>query len=290
MTSISSFNRRVFLQSLSATALLAAVRPVWGETVPPIGAQLYTLRKEVVKDLPGTLAAVRKIGITQVEAFPTVYTHPAAELKRIIEDAGLICPSGHFDYDKLDEGVDYAKALGLSYMVCPMLPTSMWNAEGFAQAAAKYNRIGAKAHSLGLKFAFHNHNYEFRPISRPGQPDTNGLSILLERTDPKLVFWEEDCYWVTQSGNSALALLKQHADRVRLLHIKDRRSQAKASFDMSKDSEFFTEVGTGTIEWPPILKIARDNGLLLFIEQDQTTLPPLESLAISYRNLRKYLA
>jgi sugar phosphate isomerase/epimerase len=85
-------------------------------------------------------------------------------------------------------------------------------------------------------------------------------------------------------------LLEQHADRVRLLHIKDRRSQAKASFDMSKDSEFFTEVGTGTIEWPPILKIARDNGLLLFIEQDQTTLPPLESLALSYRNLRKYLA
>ena len=160
-------------------------------------------------------------------------------------------------------------------MVCPMLPTSMWNAEGFAQAAEKYNRIGAKAQSLGLKFAFHNHNYEFRPISRPGQPDTSGLSILLERTDPKLVFWEEDCYWVTQSGNSALVLLKQHADRVRLLHIKDRRSQAKASFDMSKDSEFFTEVGTGTIEWPPILKIARDNGLLLFIEQDQTTLPPL---------------
>jgi sugar phosphate isomerase/epimerase len=290
MTSISSFNRRAFLQSLSATALLAATRPVWSQTAPAIGAQLYTLRKEVVTDLPGTLAAVRKIGITQVEAFPAVYNHPAAELKRIIEDAGLTCPSGHFEYEKLEEGVDYAKELGLSYMVCPMLPGSLWSADGFAQAAERYNRIGAKAQSLGLKFAFHNHNYEFRPISRPGQPDTNGLAILLEHTDPKLVFWEEDCYWVTQSGNDALALLKQHENRVRLLHVKDRRPQAKPNFELNKDAAFFTEVGTGTIAWPPILKIAREKGLLLFIEQDQTTLTPLESLAVSYRNLRRYLA
>ena len=83
---------RVFLQSLFLQPSAAGGGFVrYGvRTAPPIGAQLYTLRKEVVKDLPGTLAGVRKIGITQVEAFPTVYTHPAAELKRIIEDAGLI--------------------------------------------------------------------------------------------------------------------------------------------------------------------------------------------------------
>jgi len=290
MSFLPSCNRRVFLQSLSATALLTTVRPGWGKTIPPIGAQLYTLRKEVVKDLPGTLAAVRKIGITQVEAFPAIYNHPAPELKRIIEDAGLTCPSAHFDYDKLEESVDYAKALGLSYMVCPMLPKAMWSADGFVQAAARYNMIGAKAKNLGMKFAFHNHDYEFLPIKRSGLPDTTGLQLLLEHTDPKLVFWEEDCYWVAQSGNDPLALLKQNERRVRLLHLKDRKANVPASFTMGKDSAFFTEVGTGTIAWPPILKIARETGALLFIEQDETAGPPLESLAISYRNLRKYLA
>ena len=74
-----------------------------------------------------------------------------------------------------------------------------------------------------------------------------------------------------------------------LLHIKDRQPNAPVTFVQGKQSQFFTEVGTGTIAWPPILKIARETGALIFIEQDVTAIPALESLAISYRNLRKYL-
>jgi len=291
MTPVANLNRRVFLQSLSATALVAAASPAWAAASTAIGVQLYTLRADLANDLVGTLAAVRKIGIENVEAFPAVYNHPPEELRKIIADAGLKCPSGHFDYDKLDEGLDYGQKLGLSFVVCSALPGALRNADGFVQAAKRFNELGAKAKSMGMKLGFHNHNFEFAQIASTSEsvPPTTGLNLLLSGTDPKLVYWEEDCYWVAQSGNDPLAYLKQYEHRVPLLHIKDRQPNAPVTFVQGKQSQFFTEVGTGTIAWPPILKIARETGALIFIEQDVTAIPALESLAISYRNLRKYL-
>jgi len=289
-----SWDRRTFLSSISATALLVASRGLARAAtvaVPTVGVQLYTLRGDLAKDLTGTLAGIRKIGITSVEGFPGVYARPAAEMRRIFDDHGLKCPSGHFGYDDLEQSLDYAQELGLSYLVCSAMPNERRNYSGFVQAATKFNAVGAKAKARGLKFAFHNHNFEFQPLTPPGGgPTTTGLSILLQGTDPALVHWEEDCYWVAQSGNDPLAFLKQYEKRVALLHLKDRMPTAQPNYVQGKAAQYFTEVGTGTISWPPILDVARTTGALMFIEQDTTTLPALESLAISYRNLQKYLA
>jgi sugar phosphate isomerase/epimerase len=298
---VSSPSRRSFVLALSATAALAATRSGWGapSLLPQVGVQLYTLRAELAADLKGTLAGVSKIGITQVESFPALYERPAADLKKMFEDYGLQCPSGHFDYLKLEEGLDYGKALGLTYIVCSALPGPLRNPSGFAMAAERFNVLGAKARDMGMRFAFHNHNFEFLafptpPSSAAGptppmRPE-NGLSLLLQKSDPALVSWEEDCYWVAQSGNDPLVLLNEYKDRVRLLHLKDRQRDAPVTFVQGKQSQFFTEVGTGTISWPPILSVARQINALLFIEQDVTAMPPLESLAISYRNIQNYLA
>jgi len=289
-----SWDRRTFLQSVSATALLAAIPGVARgapPAVPQIGVQLYTLRGLLAQDLTGTLAGIAKIGIRSVEPFPAVYNRPAAELGRIFTDAGLHAPSGHFDYDKLEAGLDYAQELGLKYMVCSVMPDRLRNYEGFVETAAYLNTIGAKAKKQGLKLAYHNHNFEFLPITPAGGGETTtGLALLLNGTNPELVHWEEDCYWVAQSGNDPLQYLKKYSNRVGALHLKDRRPDARVNYVPGKDAQFFTEVGTGTISWPPILEVARQIGALMFIEQDVTSLPPLESLAISYRNLQKMLA
>jgi sugar phosphate isomerase/epimerase len=298
----SFLSRRSFVRTLSATAAVAAIRlPGWAAAPKPpqVGVQLYTLRAELANDLPGTLAAVSKIGISQVESFPALYERPAADLKKMFEDHGLVCPSGHFDYVKLEEGLDYGKALGLTYIVCSALPGPMRNVSGFTQAAERFNLLGARAKDMGMHLAFHNHNFEFLAFPAPSaatmdvtppMQSENGLSLLLQKSDPALVSWEEDCYWVAQSGNDPLVLLNKYKDRVRLLHLKDRQPNAPVTFVQGKQSQFFTEVGTGTISWRPILSVARQINALLFIEQDVTTLPPLESLAISYRNIRNYLA
>ncbi len=95
-------NRRRFLQlSIASVGGLATSRLLASER-RSLGAQLYTVRKEAERDLPAVLEAIRKIGYTKVETYWDIYGHPAAELRRMINDHGLEVLSGHFNYDGLD--------------------------------------------------------------------------------------------------------------------------------------------------------------------------------------------
>jgi len=288
-------SRRSFLQLASLAAASTAVPSAWAGTTPaPIGVQLYTVHKEVTDDLPGTLAAIRKIGYTMVESFAPMHTRPAKELRKMVEDAGLTIPSGHFSYDGLEAQIDYAHELGVSYMVCSMLPRTMWTHDGFVQAAAEFNKVGALANQAKMRLCFHNHSYEFMPLPAAvgGTPDPNdcGVKILLGQTDTAMLGWEEDCYWVAQGGQDPLAFLQKNSARINLLHLKDRKAGATPTTSIQmKGQQFFTEIGNGTIDWAPILKIARSTGKLMFVEQDTTEGPALDSLAVSYKNLQKYL-
>src|SRR5260370_32979030 len=101
------FNRRGFLQlSIAAAGGLAAARLPAAER-RSLGAQLYTVRHEAARDLPAVLEAVRKIGYTEVETYWDIYGHPAAELRRMINDHALTAPSGQLNYAGLDSNVDY---------------------------------------------------------------------------------------------------------------------------------------------------------------------------------------
>ena len=276
-------SRRDFLRSSSAALCsLAAGEFLFAGEVPPVGVQLYTVRDEAEKNLPRLLQEIRAIGYNYVETYWNVYTHPAKELRQMILDAGLGLPSGHFDYDGLDGKFDYAKQLGVEFIVCPMLPQNMWgSAEGFQKAADQFNRWGERARSLDMRFAFHNHNYEFR---RFGQ--TTGFETLVQRTDPKLVSFEMDCYWITQAGEDPVAMLHRLGKRIRLLHLKDRKPGFPASQEKNEAAEHFTEIGNGSIAWKRILDAARQNGIeYKFVEQDHCDRPPIESLRISYRNV-----
>ena len=252
----------------------------------PLGVQLYTVRTEAAKDLPGVLAAIRQIGYEEVETYWDVYSRPAAELKQIIQDHGLRVPSGHIDYDGLEGKIDYAKALGVDYMICPMLPKAMWTSlDGFKQAADQYNKWGEQVKRAGMRFGFHNHNYEFRRFG-----DTTGFDALISRTDANLVCMEMDCYWIVQAGQDPVEMFKRLGGRIQLLHLKDRKAGFPTSQDLNEQAEHFAPVGAGTLDWKHILRAAEENGVRhMFVEQDSGELPPTESLRISYQNLQRLL-
>ena len=277
------FTRRHFLK-LSASALPACAFPLRAQAHFPIGLQLSTLTSMARSDLSGTLTQIHSIGYQEVELTPVAYQLPAEQLRKVVADSGLKAPSGHFEYTDLSQQFDYAKALGVAWVVCPMLPKSQWtSAEGFRTAASQFNEWGKRAHDLGMRFAFHNHDYEFRRFG-----DATGYDILLKETDPKLVFLELDCYWITQAGLDPIAMLNKLGRRVRMLHIKDRKPGFPASNDMSPSSAHFTEVGTGSIDWPHILAAARKLQIEhYFVEQDHIDGPPIESVRASYNYLRK---
>ncbi len=277
--------RRNFLE-LSATALPLFARPLRGQTHFPIGLQLSTLNAMAKSDLGGTLSQIHAIGYQEVELTPVAYTLPVEQLRKVVADSGLKAPSGHFEYTDLAQQFDYAKAFDLTWVVCPMIPTSQWaSAHGFHFAAKQFNEWGKRAHEMGMRFAFHNHDYEFRQFD-----GTTGYDILVKETDPKLVFFELDCYWITQAGLDPIEMLNRLGRRVRMLHIKDRKPGFPPSNDMSQSSAHFTEVGTGSIDWPHILSVARKLQMEhYFVEQDHIDGPPIESIRTSYNYLRKIL-
>lgn len=281
-------NRREFLKtSIGAVAALSLSDLAFAEGKHiPLGVQLYTVRNQAESNLPALLKQIRQIGYEEVETYWNVYTHPAAELKAMITDAGLRVPSGHFDYDGLESKLDYAKELGVQYVICPMLPKSMWNSpQGFQQAATQFNKWGERVRKMGMTFGFHNHNYEFQQFGG----DT-GFGILMGGTDPKLVKLEMDCYWITQAGRSPVDMLKEYRDRIRMLHLKDRKKGFPPSQTLNDAAMHFTEVGNGTIDWKAILTQAQAQGIEhYFVEQDESDKNPVESIRISYNYLRKIL-
>jgi sugar phosphate isomerase/epimerase len=253
----------------------------------PIGVQLYTVRDQAEKDLPKVLQQIQAIGYTEVEPYWNVYTHPAAELRRMISDHGLTAPSGHFNYEGLPAKLDYARELGVQCVVCPMLPESMRDSlDGFKQAAEQFNKWGEQASSLDMKFAFHNHNYEFKNFG-----SATGFHTLVTNTDPKLVSFEMDCYWVTQAGRDPVQMMEILGQRVRMLHLKDRKPGFPTSQQLNESAEHFTEVGNGTIAWGKVLQEAKKVGVEhYYVEQDKCDKPPVESLAISYKYLKPLFA
>jgi sugar phosphate isomerase/epimerase len=281
-------SRRIFLQ-LSATGAAALTLSKFslaaGNTFP-LGVQLYTVRQEAEQDLGAVLAHISMIGYTEVETYWNVYTHPAKKLRSMIVDNGLSVPSGHFDYDGLESKLDYAKELGVQYMICPMLPKNMWtSADGFKKAAAQFNIWGEQVRNLGMQFGFHNHNYEFQKFG-----NVTGFDILTQNTDPKLVCLEMDCYWMTQAGQDPVAMMKKYGSRIQLLHLKDRQAGFPTTQMLGPDAEHMTEVGSGTINWKAVIGTGQQIGVKhYFVERDNGSTPAFESLRISYAYLTKLL-
>src|SRR5262249_4655060 len=176
-------NRREFLGSSVAAFACLAGRELEAATAQSIGLQMYTVREQAERDLPAVLEAISKIGYQEVELYWNLYSHSATVLRKMLADYGLRAPSGHLDYEGFAGKLGYARDLGLTYVVCPMLPKTMWDSlDGVKQAADQFNAWGEKASKMGMRFGFHNHNYEFRRFG-----DTTGFDTIVARTDPKLV-------------------------------------------------------------------------------------------------------
>jgi sugar phosphate isomerase/epimerase len=281
-------NRRNFLQLSSASVAALALGDIsWAAGGKfPLGVQLYTVREQAEKDLGAVLAHISMIGYTEVETYWNVYTHPAKKLRSMILDNGLTVPSGHFNYEGMETKLDYAKELGVQWVICPMLPKQMWtSADGFKKAAAQFNVWGEQVQKLGMQFGFHNHNYEFQKFG-----NMTGFDILTQNADPKLVCLEMDCYWITQAGQDPVAMLKKYGSRIQLLHLKDRMAGFPTTQMLGPDAEHITEVGSGTINWKAVIDIAQQTGVKhYFVERDNGSTPAFESLRLSYQYLYKLL-
>ena len=132
----------------------------------------------------------------------------------------------------------------------------------------------------------HNHSFEFEPMQ-----GSTPFQTLLNETDPELVTFELDVFWVTHTGNDPVELIKKHKGRFKLLHLKDLRKNAPASYKtMETPAEDFEEVGQGSIDFARLLKTASKEGVVnCYVEQDQNHIngDALASLKTSFEHLKQ---
>jgi sugar phosphate isomerase/epimerase len=160
----------------------------------------------------------------------------------------------------------------------------MWNSlDGFRKAAEYLNKMAAKAHAAGLKFGYHPHDYEFKPL-----PGGRGFDVLMREFDPTIRL-ELDVFWAVEAGQNPIELMQQNRQRLALIHIKDRKPGADVRYAPDAEAaSFITEAGSGTIDWKAVLGEAHRLGVKqYFVDQDETALPIAQSLRVSWKYLSR---
>ena len=238
-----------------------------------IGVQLYTVRSVMATDPEGTLATIADIGYEEVE-LAGLYGMSAREMKALLDAAGLAATSSHHSLEEVRGGweatLEAAVALGQRLVVVPALPVAERDGEALRRVADDFNRAGEAARAAGLRFGYHNHDWEMRP----GPDGARPIDLLLDRTDPELVDWQMDVFWVVHAGADPIAELDARAGRVTSLHVKDRTAAGEMA-----------DVGAGVIDFRPVLARAGELGLLhQYVEHDEPG-DPIASVRASFRAL-----
>jgi sugar phosphate isomerase/epimerase len=295
--------RRFFPLAGGVLAATAFSRQMRGAQGIPVGIQLYMVNADLTKDPAGTLKKLAEIGYSEVET-AGLGKLSAAQFRDLIRDAGLRVPSAHLGFGTEDTGklLDDAKTLGVEYVVSSMLPPkdegmpaffmslNSLSADDFRHIAAKANEIGQKAKAVGLKYAYHNHNFEFRDL---GDGKT-GYDVLIEETDASVVKFEMDCGWVKVGGKDPVEYLKRHGNRIAMLHAKDFKNITKpVTAIFSADRPPSTELGRGSIDYKPIVEAGLKAGVKhIFVEQEPPfkEVPAMEAAEIDCRYLKSLLS
>lgn len=268
-------NRREFVLSVGVVSLCSPVAPVRQRM---LGVQLYTVRTELERDFEGTLAAVAEIGYREVE-FAGYFGRTPAQVRAVLAAAGLAAPAAHVDYgllgDRWEETLAAAAAIGHRHLVVPWLPDEVRTSlDGYRQVADHFNRAAESARNVGLRFGYHNQDFELAPLE--GRVP---LDVLLEETDPQLVSLELDVFWAASGGADPVTTIERHAGRVLMIHAKDMDAGGN-----------MVEVGSGRIDFARIIEAGDANGLQhIFVEHDNPA-APLDSIRTSYENLRQLLS
>ena len=263
------------------------------QTLGPIGIQLWSVKDVVEKDLKGTLQKIANLGYQQIESYPGQKGHyygmePAA-FSDMLSGMGLNLVSSHFGSGTpngqasswregtmlhgLERLVEKAAQTGQQYLTCSWMDESLRQTpDDLKRTADLFNRTGETCQKAGLQFAYHNHEFEFGKMGEGMIYD-----FMLQNTEPSLVQYEMDIYWVVAGGQDPVAYLKKYPNRFPLGHVKDMDKE-----DRTKNAV----IGQGSIDYLKILKAAKDAGMQHFlVEQETFTQPSIDAMKEDYEYL-----
>lgn len=272
-------SRREFVSALGASAVYSRLPSPGHSTtgrISRIGVQLYTVRTLMQRDFEGTLARVAQVGYREVE-FAGYFDRTPQQVRAALRANRLAAPAVHIGMDLLETpgwrpALDAAAVIGHEYMVVAWTPAERRRSlDDWRRIGDLYTRKAREAQAAGLKFAYHNHSYEF--VEMEGRIP---YDVLLESTDPALVKLEMDLYWITEGRQDPLVYFARNPGRIHLVHIKDMTADRR-----------MVDVGAGSIDWHAILSKHAQAGIRhYFVEHDEPA-DAIASITASYQYLRR---
>ena len=267
-------SRRTFLKSGALVALGTAILPrsvfASGAQEGVVGLQLYSVRDDMMKDPKGSLEQLAKMGYVYVEHANYVkekfYGFAAPEFRKIIDGLGLKMISGHtvmgkehWDEAKKDfsdswkKTVEDAAVLGQKWVISPWMDETMRKTyDDFKRYMDVFNKCGALCKKSGMKFGYHNHDFEF-------SQKLNGekvFDIIMKSIDPDLVALQLDMGNLYNGGAVALDVMNQYPGRFEIMHVKDE-IPAKAGSTEKYES---TILGEGIVNTQKVVELGANKG------------------------------
>jgi sugar phosphate isomerase/epimerase len=262
-------SRRHFLALAGAAAMrLRATSKI------PIALQLYSVRADCKSDLPGTLAAVSRIGYQGVE-FADYYGRTAKELRAMLDTNGLKAISTHIMLDemlgeKLGPTIEFNQVLGNPRLTCRWVSATK-TIQPWYEVARHLNEIAEKLKPHKMNVGFHNHPHELVAVE-----GKTPLDVILDNTN-KNVTMQLDLASVMKGGADPITYLKRYPGRARTMHVKDyspTNDKALIGESVMNFKEIFTLAESiGGIEW-------------YIVEQETYPYPPLESVERCLKTMR----
>ena len=284
--------------------------------IKKIGVQLFSIPKITEKDFAGTMRQLAAIGFKEIE-FYGPYSFSATEdqqrwssvtpslgfsgsgffglttqqVKKILDDNGLSAPSMHTGLASLRGAMgplaEAANMLGSKYVILPSAVTHT-NLDGYKTQAEEFNTFGREAQKHGIRFAYHNHGNGLKPLE-----GKIPFEFILESTDPKLVFFQMDIYWMTAGGVDVVAYLDKYPGRFRLMHVKDMSKEVRFSGDGGDPQQwielfpFLTDAGSGVLDLKKIIPQAQKSGVEHFIIERDLAPNGLDDLKNGFTYLKQ---
>jgi sugar phosphate isomerase/epimerase len=249
------------------------------------GVQLYTFRNQLSKDVPGTLAKIKEMGIKEIEGGGTNGL-PVEEYKILLQQNGLKMVSVGADFNQLatnpQAAVDRAKQFGAKYVTCTWIPHpgDTFTIDHIKRAVEVFNTAGKILKENGISLCYHPHGYEFRPYE-------NGtlFDYLVANLNPEYANFEMDVFWIKHPGQEPVALLKKYPKRFLLMHLKDRKPGTEGNQNGRADVESNVVLGTGDVGIAEIMKEAKKAGVKHYFIEDESS-RSMEQVPVSLKYLK----
>ena len=278
------YSRRDFLKTAAVGAGAGLVRldglgaPVTPAAAPkkkiPVGVQLYSVREQAAKDLPGVLEAIGKMGYKGVE-FAGYYGWESKpkELRKLLDSNGLKCCGTHTGIETvtgeaLKATAELHRVLGNSFLIVPSLQAE--GAQGWLDAARQFNEIAAKAKALGMRVGYHAHAGDFRKLG-----DTTSWEIFFDNTGPDVIM-QNDTGNCLAGGGDPVAILKKYPGRSASVHLKEHGGPEAAV------------IGQGVVPWADVFQVCETTaGTVWYVVEHEVGDDPMASIRGCLEGLRK---